>query len=118
MSQVFRDDFYKYLLNDKIFSIEICQKYNLTKSIETMRLLFITRTLLYAHDVIKHTGISVKHKKDILAEIINNKEFKNDILRYKTDSVYYKLLKYLCIRRNENHLAKVIQWRNKLRATG
>src|SRR5690625_7835971 len=62
LSQVFRDDFYKYLLNDKIFSIEICQKYNLTKSIETMRLLVITRTLLYEHEDIKHTDISVDIK--------------------------------------------------------
>jgi|SRR5690625_3544352 len=118
LSQVFRNDFYMYLLEDKEFSIEICEKYNLTQYIDTLRELFITRVLLYAHDVIKHTGISVKHKKKILADIINDQAFKNDILRYKTNSVYYKLLKYLCVRRNENSLAKVIEWRNKLRPTG
>ncbi len=118
LSQVFRDDFYMYLLDDKIFSIEICKKYNLTNYIDTLGELFITRVLLYTQEVIKYTGISVKQKRQILAEIINDNEFKKDIVSYKTNSIYYKLLKYLCIRRNEKQLAKVIQWRNKLRATG
>jgi len=118
LSQVFRDDFYMYLLDDKLFSTEICEKYNLVQYIDILREQFTTRVLLYAQDVIKNPGISANHKKEILAGIINDNEFKKDILKYKANSAYFKLLKYLCIRRNEKYLAIVIRWRNKLRATG
>ena len=117
LSQVFRDDFYWYLLDDKMFAVNICKQYNLTQYIETVNLLFTTRTLLYAHEVIKQTGISKDHKMEILANIINDNKFKKEIEDYKTNSVYYKVLKYLCIWRKEKYLAKVIQWRNKLRTT-
>lgn len=115
LSQVFRKDFYRYLLSDKKFLIDICKKYYLRRYINIVNELFITKVLVYAQDVIMNNEISENNKNKILLEIINDKDFKQNIKKYKANSLYYKILKHLCIWNNKKYLIKVIQWRNKIK---
>lgn len=117
LSRIFQNDYHTYILEDKNFNIEICKKYHLYQCIDTVRRMSTTNILLYAQNVVNFTGITSKRKKEILSKIINNQEFKRDIAIYKTNSFYYKLLKYLCILRTEKYLAKIIQWKDKLKST-
>lgn len=114
LSQVFRRDFYYYLLDDKRFLINICEKYNLNQYITIINELFITKVLIFIQDVIINSQLSKNIKNDILFETINHEDFKKNIKHYKTNSIYYKTLKYLSIRKNKNYLFKLVFWKNKI----
>lgn len=117
LSRVFREDYYTYILEDKDFLIDICKKCNLKQYIDTVSMLSTTNILLYVQNVVNQNGITANRKREILSKIINDQEFKKEIVNYKTNSIYYKLLKYLCIIRAEKYLTKIIHWKCKLKSS-
>jgi hypothetical protein len=116
LTQVFRENFYVYLRNEKNFYIWLCKKYDLKQYEKVIRMLFTTKSLLFAQEIVSQKDISVQRKNELLATIIGDAEFQMDIGEYKTKNAYYKLLRYLCIWKKEKYLTKVIQLKHKIRS--
>lgn len=112
LSKVFREDLYEYILDNKSFLIELCRKYSLANKIDTVRKHFMQVTLGYMQDIV-NSEISTNKKYKMLLEILNDKEFIEDIKVYKCPSIYYWLLKRICILKNERLFFNIVNTKNR-----
>ncbi|MGJ9459039.1 glycosyltransferase [Oceanobacillus sp. CF4.6] len=114
LTQRFNANLYDYVLDNKIFLIELCKKYNLVGKINSVRNHFSDVTLTYIQDVIANEDIINKEKYKILTRIMKDEEFYEDLLLYKCPSHYYRVLRYLCIKRKLGLLIYLVSYKMKL----
>lgn len=110
--QLFRDDLYDYILNNKHFFLKLCKRYELHGYIDAVKSHFMNTTLNYIDDVVEEE-ISNCIKLDILYKIINDFDFKEDLLEYKCPTIYRRIVKYLCIFGNKRILISFIKCKNR-----
>jgi glycosyltransferase involved in cell wall biosynthesis len=107
LSRTFREDFHTYIIDNKKFLIKLCETYKYEKYVEIIRAKYTTFILSHMQDVVrKDMGRYSKYK--IVSQILNNNEFREDILMYKGNTNFLRLLKYLCIIKNERIIVNVI----------
>jgi glycosyltransferase involved in cell wall biosynthesis len=116
LSQVFRENAYTYLQDEKSFYLRLSKIYHLSQYEEVIRMLFTTKVLLFTQEIVSQKYIPVHRKYKMITAIIYDPAFQKDISNYKTKNVYYRLLKYLCMRQKGRYLMKVIQWKHKIRS--
>ncbi|MGG2060238.1 glycosyltransferase [Priestia megaterium] len=110
LTQIFRENLYEYAVDNKKFMIELCKKYNLEKHIDTVRNHYTAVTLGFMQQVV-FADLSTRNKYKIISNILNDKDFIEDILEYKSSTVYYKFLKYVCFTKNEKLLFYLIRFK-------
>jgi hypothetical protein len=114
LGQKFREDLYDYARDNKNFLISLCMDYKLESLINKVRRNFMNVTLGYMQDVVvKH--IHKDTKITILTNILNDKEFIEDLLVYKCTNVFSFIIKYICILKNENLFVNFIKMKNRIR---
>ncbi|MCM3568229.1 glycosyltransferase [Neobacillus mesonae] len=111
LTQIFRENFYEYILDNKNFKLEICKIYNLEKYSSTIKNHYVGVTLSFMQNVVIRE-LKEKKKINILKTIFYDKEFNKDILHYKCPSFYYKLLKRICIHKNVRLFYQIVKFKN------
>lgn len=114
LAQIFREDLYDYLLDNKNFLINLCEKYNLETFIVIVKGNYIKTTLRYMEDLVNR-NILEKNKIRILSTILNDKEFNEDLKIFKSTTILETIIKYTCILKSEKLFMKLIKIKNKLR---
>jgi len=99
LTTVFDKNRYDYILNNKKFGLSLCKKYNINDTDDYIDQ-YLNNTLNHMIDLVL-SNVSIKEIIRILNRIMNDSEFKINILYYKCPSVYYKVLKRCCRCRNE-----------------
>lgn len=113
LTQVFREDFYDYILDSKNFGLLLCHKYNLPQFVDKLINDYILLTLNFMQAVVS-SNISMYRKYGILSQILNDAEFEKSILNCQCPSSYYKLLKWICIHKREKVFLKLVKSKNKI----
>lgn len=113
LSEVFRADLYDYVLDNKNFLIDISKRYNLEVHINKIRSHFSHVTLSYINEVV-NSNLTKKKKYEILFFILKHKEFYKDILKYRSPTIYYRVLKLMCLLNNEKLLYGFVKGKNKI----
>lgn len=112
LTQIFREDLYDHVLDNKNFLIGISKKYNMEIHINKIRNHFSHVTLSYINEVVNST-LTKKEKYEILFLILKDKEFYEDILKYRSPTIYYRALKLMCLLNNEKLLYGFVKAKNK-----
>lgn len=112
LTQIFREDLHEYALDNKRFLLGLCRNYKLEKYKDVVTNHFTRIILGHMQDVVNRQ-IPKGKKYKILSNILGNKEFKEDLSIYKSENMYYTLLKKLCL--NENKKLFFILVKNKSR---
>lgn len=113
LTKVFRGDLYDYALDNKKFMISLCEEYGVNIYINSIRNHFTTVTLMHMQDVITR-DIQIEKKRKIISRILNDKEFHVDIMKYKCPSLFYSLLKVICIRKYTRLLFGIVKAKIKM----
>jgi glycosyltransferase involved in cell wall biosynthesis len=114
LTKVFRENLYYYILENKKFMIDICEKFHLEKYIDSIRNHYTGVTLSHMVDV-SNRDLSLNKKNEILYKIINHKEFYEDIISFNCHSIFYIVLKRVCIKKNVSIFIKLVMIKNKLK---
>ncbi|MFK9089944.1 glycosyltransferase [Bacillus salipaludis] len=114
LGQKFRDDLYVYARDNKNFLISLCREYKLDSLINNVRRNFSNVTIGYMQDVAVK-DIRKDRKIMILTNILNDKEFIEDLLIYKSTNAFTFLIKYICILKNETLFINFIKLKNRIR---
>ncbi|MDR7073361.1 glycosyltransferase [Fictibacillus barbaricus] len=112
LTQIFRENFYDYIVDNKKLLIEICNSYKLKDYTIYVKNHYTSVTLSYIQEVVK-SPLTINEKYKIISTILNDIHFNEDLKGYKCPSFYYKLLKVFCFNKNERLLYKVIFTKNK-----
>ncbi|WNB92467.1 glycosyltransferase [Bacillus sp. NEB1478] len=112
LTQIFRENFYDYIVDNKNLLIEICKSYKLKEYTNYVKNHYTSVTLSYIHEVVQ-SPLIINEKYKIISSILNDIHFKEDLKCYKCPSVYYKILKLFCFNKNEKLLYKFIFTKNK-----
>ncbi|MCL7746080.1 glycosyltransferase [Halalkalibacter alkaliphilus] len=114
LTQTFREDLYRDVLDNKIFMLNLCEKYNLENYIPEVKRHYTNVTLNYLQEIVKST-IPVNRKYEIISEVLNEKEFYEDIEEYKAPSIFINILKKICLKKNEKLLFKTIYYKIRIK---
>lgn len=96
LTRVVRNDFYKYILENKKSHIELCNKFNCEELIDVGIKRYMNSTMDYMISV-SESNFRFVDKYKIIKHIIKDTEFKKYILSYICPNKFYELLKYVCI---------------------
>jgi glycosyltransferase involved in cell wall biosynthesis len=114
LTQEFKNNFYEeYILEIKKFKIEVCERYYMNNYINKVKNYYIGVTLQYMDDIVGR-NIPNEHKLILMSSILNNRDFREDIFNYKFTSAYGKLLKIICLLKNEKLLLNLIIMKKRL----
>lgn len=113
LTRVFREDMHQYALDNKKFLIEICREYDLLNHINIVRNHFSEVILTHMQDVVIG-DLPTDRKYKVLHLILNNREFSEDILKYQGSSIFYWLLKKVCVKKNAKLFFKLVMTKNKI----
>lgn len=113
LTQIFREDYYDYILDNKLLFIDLCNKYSLVSSVDIVRNHYTGLTIGYMQDVVgMNLPQSTRYK--IITRIIKDKEFRKDIKDFSSPNFYYHILKNVCILGKEKYFLNIVKWRNKI----
>lgn len=115
LTQIFRTDFYDYILDNKVFGMYLCNKYSLSSLIGEINNKYLFSTLNYIEDTVNST-LSMDQKLDILTKIFNDTEFRKSINEFYESRFYYKLFAWLCIHNHKRILISVIKGKSYIKA--
>ncbi|MCM3665243.1 glycosyltransferase [Mesobacillus subterraneus] len=115
LTKIFRADLYQYVLGNKKLLLDLCNNYNYNQYIKIVRNHYMEVTLMHMQDVVRQS-LPKKSKDKILSKILNDKEFKEDIIAYKCPSSFYKVLKIVCIINNKNLFMNIVNAKYKLQS--
>ncbi|WP_416150485.1 glycosyltransferase [Salipaludibacillus sp. HK11] len=100
LTQIFNENLYESILDNKSTLFKICNKYNYQQYEKNIRHHFTTVTLTYLNEIIG-TNIDKKKKVNLITRVLKDKDFTRSIRPYKAETNYYKLLKLVCLLKNE-----------------
>ncbi|MDQ0975379.1 glycosyltransferase involved in cell wall biosynthesis [Neobacillus niacini] len=113
LTQIFRENLYEYVRDNKKFMLEICKKYKLEQYSGIVRNHYTSVTLSFMQDVVSRK-IPIIDKNNIINEIFNDEEFCQDILMYECPSKYYMILRMVCIWGNIKLFYRIVKFKNKV----
>lgn len=111
--QQFRKDMYDYILNNKQYLLQLCLDYGVEDYSTDVNVHFMNVTLNYIDDVAK-SKITKREKFYILNKILNDFDFRGDLLVYNCPTLYRVVVKYLCILRIKRILIIFIKCKIRL----
>jgi glycosyltransferase involved in cell wall biosynthesis len=114
LGQKFREDLYDYARDNKNFLITLCKEYKLDSLINKVRRNFTNVTIGHMQDVVVK-DIRKEIKIKILTNILNDKDFIEDLLIYKSTNIFSFIIKYICILKNEKLFINFIKIKNRVR---
>jgi glycosyltransferase involved in cell wall biosynthesis len=112
LTQVFRPNLLEYVRDNKRLLLELCKSYNLEKYSLNVKNHFTHVTLSYLNEVVL-SHLDNKKKKRILSEIINDEEFIEDVKFYDPSTLYYEVLRKICLKKDEKLLFQLILNKNR-----
>ncbi|MDQ8735935.1 glycosyltransferase [Paenibacillus sp. LHD-38] len=111
LSNVYRENMYFYVLDNKRFLIELCNKYNLNQYINIIKNHYTGITLSYMQDTAS-SDMAIARKHKVLIDILLDKEFSEDILIYKAPSMFIELLQKICIQKKVVWFINSVKFKN------
>ncbi|MFD1040620.1 glycosyltransferase [Virgibacillus byunsanensis] len=113
LTQVFRSNLFDYIKDNRSFLINMCEKYNMNKNIESIKNHFTNVTLSHMQDVIINTNLTKGEKQKILLSIMEDEVFIDDISSYSSPTSFYKVVKMLSIKKHINLLIGLVRIKTK-----
>ncbi|MFE7060542.1 glycosyltransferase [Sutcliffiella sp. NPDC057660] len=107
LTKKFRPDLYNYILDNKKFLINLCDKYKYKIHVDKVKAHFTTLTLMYLQDV-AIGDLSEKKKLELLKSILCCEEFIEDLICYKSETLYLGLIGKICLMKNEKFLLQTM----------
>jgi hypothetical protein len=115
LTQVFRTNLFEYVRDNKRLLLELCKSYNLEKYSPNVKNHFTHVTLSFLNEVVL-SRLDNKKKQKIISEVINDEEFIEDVKFYDPSTVYYEVLKKICLKRDEKLLFQLILNKNRFQS--
>ena len=91
LTRTFNRYFYDQILDNKKFGQYLFKKFNISNN-KRYKEEYMNNTINFIHDLI-FSNIDSIEKKQLTLNIINDKEFIEDLHEYNSPTLYYKLLK-------------------------
>ncbi|MCM3574708.1 glycosyltransferase [Mesobacillus subterraneus] len=98
LTKIFREDLYEIINENKSLLVNLSQKYANGQGVFLVKNHFMNITFSYMQDVVLQK-IEDRKKQKILSGIFNSREFKEEVLIYKTPSLFYSILKIISIKK-------------------
>ena len=114
LTQKLRLDLYDYILDNTKFGINLCRKYNLEDQIDNYINVYISNTINYMQSVVK-SSIPMKDKYKIISHIMFESTFIENIESYNCPSIYYRVLKRVCMKKNIFIFVLMVKLKNIIR---
>ncbi|MFB4168897.1 glycosyltransferase family 2 protein [Virgibacillus sp. JSM 102003] len=108
LTRIFNEDLYDYLVDNKNFGILLCHRYNLTENISDITNDFSLKSLVHMQSVV-NSNLTITKKFRMIRNIMNDSDFNKYIFDCKCPSTYYKLLKRICIQKNEKLFTMIVK---------
>ncbi|SHR97685.1 glycosyl transferase family protein [Mycobacteroides abscessus subsp. abscessus] len=99
LTKAFIPELYTYILDNKNSLLQLAKKYNCTEQIEAVVNHFTEVTLLHIQDIINNKVITREKKYSLILSILEDENFIKELNKYKSQSLFFSILKYLCIRK-------------------
>ena len=112
LTRIFNKDRYNEILDNRNFGLNLCKKYNIL-NIDEYNQTYINNTINFIQELIKSDLVSLE-KKHIFKNVIDSKELKSEIVKYKEPSIYYYMLKLAMRMRNYLLIKTIILVKEKV----
>lgn len=93
LTRIFREDLYDYIVDNKNFGIELCNRYHVQEKKAGIISTFMRDTLAYMESVVS-ANIGFKRKYKLIKSIMKHHELKEQIKGYKSPTLYHKVLQF------------------------
>ncbi|WP_394218344.1 glycosyltransferase family 2 protein [Halobacillus trueperi] len=118
LTQIFMENFYDYLLDNRRFGNSLCIEYGKEDSITRINNDFVKATLFHMESA-GQSGLPYRKIRFILNNIMNDNDFIENLVKYECPSFYYKILKWLSLHKNKNAFIAVVRakenWKSRMK---
>ncbi|MDT8861092.1 glycosyltransferase [Alkalihalobacillus sp. MEB130] len=114
LTQTFRLDFYDYYLDSKNFGVALCNKYNVPHLVAKIENKFVINTLNHMQSIV-YSEFSSTKKLEYLTSILKDDDFTKILVKCPSPSIYYRLLKWICLMKNEKAFVTIVKVKKRLK---
>lgn len=111
----FRENFFDYIADDKKYLADIMAACNLEHYADAIRKHYAGVTLMYLQSVVA-SHLPDDAKLSLISKIMNDQDFSRDVAVYPCPSAYFKLLKWLCMKRKARWFQTVEKTKTKIQS--